>query len=469
MMRTRSIKAAIVVCMIAIPAAVAAAQQASPAPAAGKDNERVFAPFVSRIAAAEKEGRVSLSWTDSRDAVGSVIIYRSDQAITAERISKSERLAEVPYGAQSFIDKPPKSGTWYYFIAATDEKGTRYDLVLPYGNSREVRVALAEAAPAPQPPAKTQQPPAQKNVAGKAASAPAAEAPKTAAESAKTAEKKISGISAQVQGDSVLVSFRASAAVENILVYRSASPLTLTRDLLDAVIVQSAPASVVPVVDYPVPGIGYYYALISEDDLKSGRIAVEPGVNATSVPVEVPAGRYRVGLPGPPSDIRSMPLPLISLDAALPSGTVGPQPPVNPAPLSSAASKAVSELIGTVKPVPAAERRPRAFPQDLETPTGGEEYALRSIVQGSFAKKEWAEAAKQIVRYLSLSRTPATEARAHYYLGQSYYFLNRYSEALFEFLLAQSQYYAEGQEWIDAVLPRLSSVSAREAESRNGK
>ncbi|MFA6506027.1 MAG: hypothetical protein WCT14_08010 [Treponemataceae bacterium] len=456
MKRTRSIKATFIAGLLFLPSAFLGAQTATTAPAGVKDAERVFAPFVSRITVMEKEGKVSLSWTDSRDATGSVVIFRSEQPITAEKIARAERLAEVPYGAQSFIDKPPKGGLWHYFVAASDTKGSRYDVMLPYVNSLDARIAVTQAAPAAQTP---------KSATGKAASSPAIEQPQPT-EAAKSNEKKISGVSAQVQGDSVRISFRSSSTVSNILVYRSASPLAETRDLLDAVIVQSAPASVAPVIDYPVPGIGYFYALISEDDLKAGRIAIERGINATSVPVEVPAGRYRVGLPGPPSDIRSMPLPIISLDAAMPSGTFGPLPPANPTQLSSAAAKAVAELIGSVRPIKLTERRPRAFPQDLETPSGGEEYALRSIVQGTFAKKDWAESAKQIVRYLSLSRTPASEARAHYYLGQSYFFSNRYSEALFEFLLAQSQYYAEGQEWIDAILPRLSAASAKSTEQK---
>ena len=395
-------------------------------PAAAAD--RVFAPFVSKIAVAEKDGKVSLSWTDSRDAVGSVIVFRSDQAISIEGIPALERLAEVPFGAQSYIDKPPKSGTWRYFVVSTDSGGARYDVVLPYGNSIEIRVAVPEAVP-------------------------------VAEDQKKPTEKKITGVNAQVRGDSVHVSFRAASSVENILVYRSALPLTGTRDLLDAVIIQSAPAAVAPVIDYPVPGIGYFYALVPEEDLRSGRIELVPGTNATTVPVEVPPGRYRVGLPGPPHDIRSMPLPLISLDAAMPGGAVGPQPPANPIKLSAAAGKAVADLLGPVRPAKHPDRRPRAFPQDLETPLGGEEYALRSIVQGAFAKRDWDESARQIARYLSLSRTPATEARAHYYLGQSYFFSGRYSEALFEFLLVQSQYHAEGQEWIDAILPRLTAVS----------
>lgn len=424
--------AAAIAGLLLLPQPLLRAQNA-PAAAAASDAERVFAPFVSKIAATEKDGKVSLTWTDSRDAAGSVIVYRSDQAISVERISALERLAEVPYGAQSYIDKPPKTGTWRYFVASTDARGARYDVVLPYGNSVEIRVSVAEAAPATE-------------------------------EQKKPTERKVTGVNAQVHGDSVHVSFRADPAVENILVYRSASALTGTRDLLDAVIIQSAPASVAPVIDYPVPGIGYYYALIPEEDLKSGRIELYPGTNATTVPVEVQPGRYRVGLPGPPHDIRSMPLPLISLDAAMPGGAVGPQPPANPVKLSAAAGKAVADMLGPVRPIKYPDRRPRAFPQDLETPVGGEEYALRSIVQGAFAKKEWDESAKQIARYLSLSRTPATEARAHYYLGQSYFFSGRYSEALFEFLLVQSQYHAEGQEWIDSILPRLTAEN-REASA----
>lgn len=401
---------------------------------ADNTDEKVFAPFVSRIAASEKDGRVSLSWVDSRDAVGAVFVYRAVGAFDATAGSlptDAQKIAEVPYGAQSYIDTPPKPGTWTYYLAAVDANGVRYDIVIPFGNiaaaTVEKRAAVVpEVTPPPTAPAPGPETPPNVEI------------------------RRVTGVSATVTGDAVLVSFKAVPSVQTILVYRSAAAIIRTSDLLDAVIVQAAPASLTPVVDYPVPGIGYFYALVPEDDLKAGRVRLEAGVNTTTIPVEVPPGRYRVGLPGPPRDIRSMPLPIISFD----DGVVHP---ANPVPLSPAAAKLVAELIGNRKITPQPERRPRAFPQDLETPAGGEEYALRSIVQGPFAKRDWEESAKQIVRYLSLSRTEAAEARARYYLGQAYFFSGRYSEALFEFLLAQSQYYAEGQEWIDAVLPRLIS------------
>jgi TolA-binding protein len=87
------------------------------------------------------------------------------------------------------------------------------------------------------------------------------------------------------------------------------------------------------------------------------------------------------------------------------------------------------------------------------------------IRSGINRKKNWEESARQIARYLSLSRTAKSEARARYYLGQAYYFSGRYPDALFEFLLAQSQYYAESQEWINAILPRLGGTEAVSAGS----
>lgn len=420
---------------ILVPIALALA--AGPLGSFAQENsaERVFAPFVSRLAVVDREGRAALSWMDSRDATGPVFVFRSASPIEAENLSAAEQVAEVPYGAQSYIDKPPRPGAWSYFVAASDGTGALYKLCLPYTNVADAEIVEPDA------PALVEKPAPEIDETGPAL-------------------PRISAVSAVVSNDSVRVSFRADASVANVLVYRSASSIERTSDLLDAVIVQSAPATAVPVVDYPVPGISYFYALIPEDELRTGQVSIERGVNATIVPVEVPAGLYRIGLPGPPRDIRSMPLPLLSLDSGDSDSMLGAPPPAVPAQLSAAASKAVAALLAGVAERKLPERKPRAFPQDLETPAGGDEYVLRSIVQGPFAKKDWDESARQIARYLSLSRTPKSEARARYYLGQAYYFSGKYPDALFEFLLAQSQYYAESQDWINAILPRLGDGAA---------
>jgi hypothetical protein len=466
---------------IALSAAVAAllmvlpvAAQETAAPAA----ETVFAPFVGRARAAVKDNMVKLTWIDSRDAVGPLQVFRAAAAFSADRIKSAESLGEVPYGAQSFIDTAVPAGTWYYFIAATGVDGTRYDLVIPYGNTTSAVVSApaaiagtADAAASPaqaaaaqpavtaaaaQPTAATAAATPATASAPAAAVAPATAPAKPAAPPAPPPPPAITAISARVQGDAIEVSFAARDPSRNAVLYRSASPIARMQDLLEAVIVASAPA-VSPIIDYPVPGIAYYYALISEEALKAGTAALTAGQNATAAPVEVPAGQYRIGLPGPTRETRSMPLPLISIDAFAPVDGGAPAE-ATAAALSPSAAKAVAELLPTPAALPKTpERNPRAFPQDMEAPTGGEEYALRTIVQGAFAKRDWTVSVDQLARYLSLPRSAAVEARARFYLGQAYYFLGKNREALFEFLLMQSQYPSEAADWLQAILPALAA------------
>ena len=47
------------------------------------------------------------------------------------------------------------------------------------------------------------------------------------------------------------------------------------------------------------------------------------------------------------------------------------------------------------------------------------------------------------------------QARAHFYLGQTYFFNNRPREALLEFLLADDSYYHEVELWKDACFRQL--------------
>ncbi len=386
----------------------------------------VFAPFVSRLAGEIKDGMVKLTWTDSRDVTGPVYVYRSagTQAEAAKTVP-----VEVPYGAQSYLDQVEAAGVWQYRLVASDTQGRRFEIAIPYTNAISVTVPPNAAVPAALPAVATPPPP------GDAGG--------------------FSSLEAVVRGDAVIVSYAAPENGRTSVLYRSAQPLAGVSDLLDAVIVQAG-ISASPYVDYPVPGIDYYYAVLFEDDLKTGRVSIVPGRNATTVPVEVPAGKYRIGLPGPRSDIRSMPLPLISIHTAVPGAALNAGLPANRAALSAEAAKAVAFWTAAAAQPRRPEKKPRAFAQDLLAPAGGEEYTLRAIVQGPFAKRDWAAATEEFAKYLSLPRSTASEARARFYLGQAYYFSGQNREALFEFLSVKNQYPEEASEWIQAVLPRLT-------------
>jgi hypothetical protein len=262
-------------------------------------------------------------------------------------------------------------------------------------------------------------------------------------------EPAIRDIAASVEGDKVIITFRGGEGKRPVL-YRSVRPLKETGDLLNAVIVQ--PGVVSPFTDYPVPGILYYYAVIPEADITGGTLRIIPGLNATTQSVEAaPDRRADLREPG----IRSLPLPQISLQTAAPGMNAFNETPPR-AELSPEAAKALGNIPpgggNSAEPL----KKPRAFNQDLEPPSGGEEHILRSIVQGSFSRKEWEPARDELLRYLALPRSSLPEARARFYLGQCYYFTGAYRESLFEFLSIQSNYPAEAAEWIRSVLEKLA-------------
>jgi hypothetical protein len=393
----------------------------------------VFAPFISRLSAEVKNNLVRLSWIDSPDTRGPVYIYRSASPITEISVDSRLRLVEVPYGVQFYIDEAEEPGTFYYFAAAGDEAGQRYNIIIPFNNSISVAVK----------PVETESPGSQ----GSALSGIPAQT------GGAPVESKIFALEAAVQGDGVVISYRTMHGTKNAILYRSVQPLRRTTDLLGAVIVQSGITS--PFTDYPVPGIPYYYAVILEDDITAGNAEIFPGYNATLTVAEVPVGKFRVGLPSKPGNIRSMPLPLISLHTAAP-GSLSVSEIPTPRELSPAAAKAVAGLKVPVKKGPAL-KNPRAFNEDLETPASGEEYTLRSIVQGPFVQRDWTSAREELVRFLSLPRSDASEARARFYLGQTYYFSKFPREALFEFLFIRTRFPAEAAEWIQAALAELTS------------
>ncbi|MDR2029600.1 MAG: hypothetical protein LBP93_08705 [Treponema sp.] len=383
-------------------------------------------PAVSGIYAEVRNNLIRLTWIDSPEARGPVFVYRSETPFNGNAPAPSIRPVQVPYGAQSYIDEVESLGTWHYLVAASDAGGRQYPQAVSALNTISVSVRdMTEPAPVP------------------------AEAPAAGPAPADTA---ISSIEALIEGDAVIVSYQTRDTAKNAVLYRSVRPMERMADLLNAVIVQSGISS--PFVDYPVPGIPYYYAVVFGEDISSGTAALFPGYNTTRTAVEVPPGKYRIGLPEPQTGIRSMPLPLISLYTAVP-GAEGLAETPPPAPLSPEAAKAIGSIRTVQRRTPEPVRKKRAFDQDLETPAGGEEYPLRSIVQDSFAKGDWKSSIEELHRYLSLPRSRTSEARARFYLGQAYYFSGAPREALFEFLFVQSYYPEEAREWVQASLAAL--------------
>jgi hypothetical protein len=341
----------------------------------------------------------------------------------------------VPYGVESYIDEPESSGVVYYFVVASSEgiRGTGssiqttevFNTIIPRNNTISVIADLE--APVISASVMVQEP------AGD--------------------EPGITGLQAVIDGDGVIIFYEANNSSRNTVLYRSVQPIQRAEDLLQAVIVQ--PGLTPPFVDYPVPGISYYYAVIFEDELPRGSVKIIPGTNATTKAVELSTRSSRVGLPGANLELRSIPLPLMALNYAVPGIDTFPEVSAS-IPLSPEAANAISD-IRVPKPKTVNSLKPRAFSQDLQENSNSlwEEYGLKAIVEGSFLAQDWQTVITELRSYLSLPRSELTTTRARFYLGQGLYFSARYQEALVEFLMVKSKFPTEAREWIEATLTAL--------------
>ncbi len=381
-------------------------------------------PFVRQLTATIQDNLIRLQWIDAPDSTGPVSIFR--KTIPAGSYTpKDLETVQVPRGVQSYIEPIESDGLRSYLVLASGEDGNPYLVRIPNTNYIELDVKKTNLV----------------------------------LSQSDSKYQNISSLKTEVQKDGILVSFtlNGSETISSrpLVLYRSTQPIGHVQDLLQAVIVQGGITSS-PFIDYPVPDISYYYALVFEDDIKQGKLNLEVGKNTTLVPVEVPAGTFRIGLPGPQQSIRSIPLPTLSISAAVPGAENAITLPPAALPLSPEAQKAVASLPFPELPK-AVLKKPRVFSQDINASGGGEEFTLRSIVQGAFANRDWNGVIEQLVRFLSLPRSPVVEARSRFYLGQAYYMTGKYREALFEFLLMQNTYPAEAREWIQSLLPLLQS------------
>ena len=257
------------------------------AAAQGSEADTVFAPYPSRLRVGVREDLVLISWEDSPDLSSGYVIFRHSAEPSADNFADAVMIGDAESGSPAFEYRPPDDGPYYYFVLGRSESGV-YEVFIPLRNASLAPIR-AEAA----------------------ASRPATATPGTAAPSAapQPSAVPVGGVIARVEGDAVRIGYVADASLGRLVLYRGTAPFMDAQALLSATIAAVLPAGSSDYVDYPIPGIEYYYALVPERELLGGRLGVEPGRNATQSPVLIPAGLYRVGLPSSTSYARSAPLP----------------------------------------------------------------------------------------------------------------------------------------------------------------
>ncbi|MDR1072251.1 MAG: hypothetical protein LBL45_01055 [Treponema sp.] len=103
-------------------------------PLALSSQEVALAPYVSNIAAHLQNNLLRITWVDSPDATGPVTVYMSDSPFDITRLASQQAggfdvtSAEMPYGAQYYIDEINDQRMRCYYIVASDASGAMYFL-----------------------------------------------------------------------------------------------------------------------------------------------------------------------------------------------------------------------------------------------------------------------------------------------------------------------------------------------------
>lgn len=95
------------------------------------------------------------------------------------------------------------------------------------------------------------------------------------------------------------------------------------------------------------------------------------------------------------------------------------------------------------------------FEEDLISPNGGDDFLLFQILKETMAPRKYKDAIPQLKQLIGTNISESTQNRAIFYLGEAYYLLGDYEEAVRSFIKLQYVYPTLTKKWIDASLDNI--------------
>lgn len=384
----------------------------------------IFAPFVSGLSASVQANSVTLTWKPAPSGIKTYEIYRSTKNFTEETFSKAAKIGSVTSDTTAYTDYPPAAGKYYYAVLGRKDESTLYKLFIPYRNITVSPVAVETT------------------------------------DSLDAVAAKIRTLTATAAGDSITLQFESTKPDRELIIYRSSSRIESQQDLVNANAVATVTASEKQYTDYPLGGIAYYYAVLDADMAKAGSYDFNPGQNSLENPVQLPVGS-QISMRSSQIETRITPLPYLLLNNGTFSSANFTR---SPAAVNEQTVNVWNRLDRRISiDSEAVTASPVILPIDktdsVETLRGSDQQ-LANIIKNTFPdslndQAAWQNAEKQLGAFFNITRTAAAETRAHFYMGQIYYFQGKYKQAFFEMLRAQDQLYPQVRPWLERLYPKL--------------
>ncbi|MFW6338309.1 MAG: hypothetical protein ACOC25_05225 [Alkalispirochaetaceae bacterium] len=382
----------------------------------------VFAPFVSRIRVAVREPQVRITWRDAEEIDGPYRIYRHTREISERTFENAELVATVEGGTETHLDSPPGPGEYYYAVLSESEDGDVYEIFIPFRNKTIQPAVISERL--------------------------------TDAEQA----ARVFNLSAAVVGNGIELTYDASRNGRELAIYRSTVPIRGYDSLSTATRITVVESIQRRYVDYPVPGVPYYYGAFDTAKVEAQDLTVETGENVLRTPIQVriDAGEPSVNLP-PRVSRRGTPLPLLRLETSSVTAGSGELARIpSPRSLDPPTREALDEILLSAGEEPPPTMEPVILPSERVADARGTAATLTEIIQDEFSEGNYQESARLLSNLLSITLEPDIAARARFYLGQSKYFTGEYRNAFLSFLLAQQRYHTESTPWMERILRILA-------------
>lgn len=325
-------------------------------------------------------------------------------------------------GQETYLDTPLEAGSYYYAVLAADENDRVYSIFIPFRNKtiRPVSVARLDT---------------EEDLAA-----------------------SVYDIAAQSEDTAIVVRFEASRADRTLAVYRSTVPFVDQDSIEAAALLDQLPSSSRRFVDYPVPGVDYYYGIFDQTLLERGTATIEPAENVLAEPVSLAlTGISDIGIADSRSRLRPAPLPVLQLANAITSDQRLAQSDVPDRTVAQAlrpgAEGAIGRLLARAPVREPFSPQPVVLPADRDQTASGAPRTLAQILESQFADENWARAALLLDRLLQLPLSRDLEQRVRFYRGQALYFDGRHEPAFMELLYASDgELYPVVRPWLDGIL-----------------
>ena len=294
------------------------------------DESQVFAPFISRLRVSVRDPLVRLTWEDAEDVSGPYLVYRHTEQITSDNIGETTLVASVEAGEESLIDEPEFTGSYFYAVLAQMEENVPYPIFIPGRNATYNAVTIVNTESVPE---------------------------RVAVVTSISTEITTLGTQPAIR-----IGFEADKEDRTLIVYRSTSPFASTDDITGSSVVRETSSESGSLIDIPVPGVPYYYAIADTEAVLEGTVAFVADGNTTGQPVEIPIEMLAAAETAPEPD------------------TEGPEEQPADQAADEAADQAADEAVGADAGEPVTEPASEEAEEEAETPVVEQAIAVAPAV-----------------------------------------------------------------------------------------